>query len=52
MIQILHKYTLAAVHEQQKEITDKCNLQYLKVLKDRACEVQQEYIKARNKVME
>lgn len=51
MTQILQESTLAAIIDEQRQITERCNLQYLKVLKDRACKAQQEYIDARNKIM-
>ena len=49
MIQISHEFTLAAVLEQQRRITEKCNQQHLESLRDRACAAEQEYINIRNK---
>lgn len=43
MIQIPHKYTLAAVHEQQRQITEECYQQHLESLRDRACAAGKEY---------
>lgn len=45
------EYTIVAVHEQQRQITERCKMQHLKSLKDRACETQQEYINERNEIM-
>lgn len=43
MIQIPYKFTLAAMHEDQQRITEKCYQQHLESLRDRACTAQQEY---------
>ena len=52
MIKIPHEFTLGAIHEKQFQIAYRCKLQHLKLLKNRVCEAQQEYIDIRNKVME
>ena len=40
------EYTLAAIKEEQRQLTERSKLQYLKLLRDRAQQAQQEYEKA------
>lgn len=40
-----YKFTLAAIHEEQKRIEEKCHQQYLELLRDHVCTAQQEYTK-------
>lgn len=43
MTQIAHEYTIAAMLETQRSLTERCKLQHLKVLRDTAHDAQIEY---------
>ena len=51
MTQIPQESTLDAIIKEQRQIKIRCQLQYLKLLKDAYIKSKKEYIEARNKLM-
>lgn len=51
MTQIPQESILTDIIEEQRQIKIRCQLQYLKLLKDAYIKSEQEYVEVRNKIM-